>query len=291
MGSIDRFLDDMKEKSKNYQRALRIDLEDAQAHFGNLATVTGPEMREYFRGLKEKYSAGTVNRKIASLRAFYRWLQAEGEIDQNPMVDVRMLPVPGRDEIKCLTPAQVEFLLAAAKGDVRDYALLRFMFDTATRAEEVTRVTVDDFKRARRSKKIKIHGKGGDEKYVAFGSPKTIAAVNAYLRERPDSEYQELFLSRLGKPLSTRAVYDIVRKYMLLANAKYNGKCNIPAELMHPHTLRHTAIKNYWNVTRDLKKTKDFARHGSISTTLRYTTGVDFEEQADDVKRLPWNEF
>jgi len=174
---------------------------------------------------------------------------------------------------------------------VRDYAIIRMMLDTAMRAEEVTRITVDDFRRAKTAKKIGIIGKGGKKKYVAFGSPKTIKAINAYLKIRPESEHDNLFLNRLGKPMSTKAIFNLVRKYMLLANARYNKKCNIPEDLMHPHTLRHTAIKNYWNVTRDLKKTKDFARHGSISTTLRYTTGIDFEEQTADIVKMPWNGF
>lgn len=263
--------------------------------YGDLLNISGAELREYFREMSTKVKPSTVNTKITSIRAFYRWAKVEKIINEDPAEgNLRMLENPAVGEITYVTPRQVDYILSVARENIRDYAVFRLMLDTAARANELVSVRVCEFREALKEIKIILHGKGvngGKNEYVSFGGNiKTVRAIKEYLKNRKtDSEY--LFPNKVGDRMSTRSLQNIVKKYMLLANAKWNNKCNIPNDVMHPHTLRHTAIKNFWNITKDPKATMDFARHRSFNTTLRYINGTDFGGQVKEINKLPWNEL
>lgn len=252
-----------------------------------LPEMDAVQLRSYFRQLT--LSPATVNARIWAARQFFTWAHAANIVAENPMEYVKSLKITREMDVKRLAPTEVEYLLLASRKHVRDNAIIRFMLDTAARVAEVTSVTVDDFKKAVYSGKIVLHGKGGYDEYVSFANPETIKAVKAYLRTRSDdSPY--LFVSRLSARITPRAIQHLVKKHMLQANARYHGKCNIAQELMHPHTLRHTAIDEFYRHSRDAVATMRYGRHKSFSSTLVYVNAQDFNQQDAVISQAPWNQ-
>ena len=289
---IDEFLEAQEDKSENTLLSLKLHITELSNHFDKLLEVTGPQLKSYFREMRQMAKPATINAKMSSARAFYKWLRINNRIFEDPtQYDLENVPNSKVNDLKHLTVDEVGYVLLAARGNVRDYAIIRFMLDTACRVGEVVNITIPQFNLALKEKKIRILGKGrhgGKIRYVAFNSPKTIKAIKNYLDTR-DDESNILFISKFKDKMHERSVQKIVKKYMHLANAKWHGKCKIDASIMYPHVFRHTAVTEFYKKSRDIMATKDFAGHDSINTTVRYVHLVGLLEQGKTQQQLPWN--
>lgn len=260
---------------------------------GDVCDVTPVELKGYFKDLAQmgKYKPATINLRISLARGMYSWLVSKKLVSEDMMILVKNVHDPDKRRVKRITIDEVEYTLLAARENKRDYAMLLFFLATACRVSEICRVRLWEFKRAINSGVLMLHGKGrgsGKDEAVAFNNPKTIKAIKKYLKERQDdSDY--LFVTHLGNKMGSRSIQQIVKKYMLLANAKYHKQCQIEEGLMHPHTLRHTAIDEFWKNSREPVATKDFGRHGSFTTTLIYINQTDFKQQGSVVNKAGWN--
>jgi integrase/recombinase XerC len=210
----------------------------------------------------------TVNRALASLRGFYRWLVRFGYRKDNPTELVSSLKIPKTLPVFLWVEEMAAFAAlpdhARILWPLRDKALLLIMYSGGLRISEVVTLTVgrvaEDLSGAR------IIGKGDKERYVFF-SGEAVQALKAYLPVRQERLRQEnlgdrLFLNQKGKGVSVSGVRWIIHQY-----AQRSGL----QKRLHPHALRHSFAAHLVNAGCDVRVVQALLGHESIATTQRYT--------------------
>ena len=231
--------------------------DDVRAFLGHVQTAGG--------------SARTAARKLASIRAAYRFYIRVGELAENPAQNVKA-PRLSRELPDVLTIPEVTALLEAPDASnalgLRDRALLETLYSAGIRASELAGLSIRDVDLAGGT--LRVLGKRRKERLAYLGQPAT-DAVNDYLRVRSeigDPTHDRLFLNHRGGPLTTRSVQRIVDKY---ATQALPGRSDIT-----PHTLRHTFATHMLNAGADLRVIQELLGHESLSSTQIYThVGID----------------
>ena len=234
-----------------------------------LPEVDRIEMRRYLGILKEKgLSPSSMGRKVASLKAFFRFLQDEGTLDRDPALALRAPRKPRRLP-RLLTEEEVTRLLETPFPEdffgIRDRAILEVLYSTGVRVSELTQLRKGDLDLARGIGKVM--GKGRKERLVLVGRPAR-KAVKEWLRERESLRRRLgqvegwLFLGHKGKGLTTRRVAQILEKAGRLAG--------LPGRV-HPHLLRHSFATHLLNRGADLRLVQEMLGHSSLAATQIYT--------------------
>lgn len=164
-------------------------------------------------------SAATVNRKMASIRAFYKFLNAEGIVDFNPTLDIKP-PKIARKEIQYLTIEEVETLLAtpddSVKG-IRDKAILEVLYATGVRVSELIQMELEHVNL--RMGFVTCTGEHGKARIIPLGRPSREALEN-YIYECRDKlikdkskNIQTLFLNYYGNCMTRQALWKILKEY------------------------------------------------------------------------------
>jgi site-specific recombinase XerD len=225
------------------------------------------DLRRYLAVLLgEGVAAASVRRKVSTIRSFYRWLRAEGLLDNDPFFGVTGPKAPKRLP-QILTPQDIDALLAAADGDkpadLRDRALLELVYASGLRVSEAASLDVAEVDV--RDRTVRVRGKGNKERVGVFGRPAQ-AALRRYLAKgRPELAARKetaLFLNRDGGRLSARSVQTIVRKYAT--------KAGLP-KAVHTHLLRHSFATHLLDGGADLRVVQELLGHESPNTTQIYT--------------------
>ncbi len=225
-------------------------------------------LRRYLVWLEDrKLAATTVQRKLSSVRAFFRFLQKEGLIDQHPATGLRKRRTP-RNLPGALEMQEVEALLKApdctsAIGR-RDRAILEVMYSAGTRAAETVGLDWSDIDL--NGGIARVRGKGRKERLAALGSH-SIKALKDYQRdeERPRPALDSLnavFLNQRGGRLTTRSLGRIVERYRLQAGIHRHAT---------PHSLRHSFATHLLDRGADLRAVQEFLGHAHLVTTQIYT--------------------
>jgi len=240
---------------KNY----KIDLEDFFKYVKD-QKVDASLVREYLKFLYEKkYSSRTISRKVSTLKSYYKYLESENIIDDNPL-ELISNPKIEKTLPNYLNYEDLERLLSAPditkKEGLRDALLLEMLYSSGCRVSEISNIKIKDINF--KDRKIIILGKGNKERYVFYGS-KCENLLNKYL-EKEVHEY--LFTNKHGNRLNERTIRKIVED-----NAK---KARLEVHVT-PHTLRHTYATHLLNDGADLKSVGDLLGHENLSTTQIYT--------------------
>jgi integrase/recombinase XerD len=226
------------------------------------------ELISYLARLKgEGLAAKTVNRALAALRGFYKYLLREKRLDSTPVAHIELarvwmhLPdVLSREEMNLLL-MQPGLATPAA---LRDTAMLELLYATGIRVSELTGLTVNSVNW--QVGYLVAMGKGSKERIVPMGQT-AYNHVKRYLEgARPRflkvQESDILFLNRAGKGLTRQGCWKIVKKYAAQANL---GK------KVHPHTFRHSFATHLLEGGADLRSVQIMLGHADISTTQIYT--------------------
>ncbi len=233
---------------------LAVDASDIAAHCGEL--------------VRQGLSAASVARHVATLRSFYRFLSVEGLYDGDPTA--WEAPRRARRLPEAVSQRDIERLLAAPDvrnpGGARDKALLELMYAAGLRVSEAAGLSLGDVDFA--AGFVKCRGKGDKERIVPVGRT-ALAALKAYLdTERKGlsgrargKEVRAIFLSRSGRPLERVAIWNLIRKWALVAGIRR----------IHPHTLRHTFATHLLKGGADLRVVQEMLGHADIATTQIYT--------------------
>ena len=223
-------------------------------------------IREWLGSLySQKLSAVSMRRKLAALRAFFRFLAREGAISMNPARLVRTPKAPVRLPA-VMTEAQVNGLLdevAAGKLErphpARDVAIFEFLYGCGLRVSELVGLNLDDIDR--RERWLRVRGKGRKERQVPYGA-KAEAALERYLPERKAPQEVALFLNQRGGRLTDRGVRLIVKLYATVLTADPS---------VHPHSFRHAYATHLLADGADLRAIQELLGHARLSTTQKYT--------------------
>jgi len=213
--------------------------------------------------------ATTVRRKLAALRSFYRHLQREGTVADNPFSSLRG-PRKAKTLPKVLSVGDVESFLAQpgkefAAGRIgereflRDSALFETLYSTGCRIGEVVPLRWSDVDFARGT--AIVTGKGSKDRLVILG-PKALDALGRLRGASAADADGAVFASPAGKPVSPRLVERRMKRYL--------AEAGLPADLT-PHKLRHSFATHLLDAGADLRSVQEMLGHSSLSTTQVYT--------------------
>ncbi len=272
--------------SMNSLRAYRIDffqfveflrsrkLEDIHA-----AEVKKDDLSVYIKGLLQKYSTRTCKRKIASIKAFFNYLEYEDIIEVNPFRKIRVKFKEPQRLPKTMTSNEVETILRSlyiknkkgiSKYKELDYwrniTCVELLFSSGMRVGELCNLRVDSIDL--QAKTVRIIGKGDKERIIYLASADAIEALRKYAALRnalyPDAKF--FFTRNNGQ----RYCEDSVRKLVHCLGAE------ILQRRITPHMFRHTFASLLLGNNVDIKVIQELLGHSSIATTqiyLHLTTG------------------
>lgn len=261
---------------RNYDgdlRGLLAFLEERQIDPRALSRQT---FREYLsRLVADGISLGSIQRKVSAARGFYRWLQAQGLMEANPLANVKGPRKPRRLP-SFLTHDEVTALISCPQGSrpqaIRDRAILELLYATGMRVSEIVALDLDDVDLDAQS--VRVVGKGNKERMVVMGEPAR-EALERYLREaRPKlaaGPERAFFLNRDGGRLSVRRVQLMLRKYAAAAGL---GK------RAYPHLLRHTFATHLLDGGADLRVVQELLGHANVNTTQVYLHVTEERQRA-----------
>lgn len=208
----------------------------------------------------------TIRRKLASLRALFRFLSREHRIEGNPARLLRLPKMPKTLPDVPNTEVTNELVDGTSRDDLerpfpeRDRLLLELLYGCGLRVSEAVGLDLQDFDRTERW--LRVRGKGRKERQVPYGS-KSAGALARYLEVRQsETEPHALFLNYLGGRLTDRGARDIVKFYA----THVTGDSSI-----HPHTLRHAFATDLLSHGADLRAIQELLGHARLSTTQKYT--------------------
>lgn len=262
-----RYLEVQRDASPHTIRAYRKDLDDFSAFVkkDDPAEIEMIDVRAFVaRQIKDGRSKTTAGRRLASVRAFMKFLYREGYIKANP---AKLVTTPKAPKLlpKFLSVDDAFSLIEKPEGigllPARDRAVLELFYSSGLRVAEMAGLTVDDVNT--REGMVKVRGKGKKERLVPMGS-KAVDAIKTYLVEKNLLKRKDpaMFLSRSGRPLTDRSIRRIVVKYARMIGI--SGPVG-------PHTLRHSFASHLLQGGADLRVIQELLGHASLSTTQKYT--------------------
>ncbi|MEN6423529.1 MAG: tyrosine recombinase XerC [Smithella sp.] len=218
----------------------------------------------------QKVKKVTVNRKISSLRSFYKYALRKGKIGKNPAEMIQTLKTEKYMPKFLSVDEMFEVLNAQNNNSVsglRDRAMLELFYSCGLRLSELAGLDVIDIDF--NQKLIKVRGKGRKERIVPVGGP-ALKAVREYLgkvgeigsNNGTDYFKKPLFLNMHGRRITTRSIARIVNEA--------TGKSGIGRKIS-PHALRHSFATHLLNAGADLRSIQELLGHESLSTTQKYT--------------------
>ncbi|WP_418550550.1 tyrosine recombinase XerC [Parabacteroides goldsteinii] len=222
--------------------------------------------------MDEKISPVSVNRKLSSLKSFFKFLMKQGSISVNPLRLItgpktkKPLPYFVRDK-------EMELLLDGDGFDedfegVRDRLILEMLYDTGIRRSEL--IGIQDFDVDFGAMQIRVTGKRNKQRLIPFaeGLKNLIQAYTEVRNREVGSESGWFFVRKNGEQLSAGIVYTIVKKKL----------SEIPTLAKRsPHVLRHSFATSMLNNGAELNAVKELLGHSSLASTSVYTH-TTFEE-------------
>lgn len=226
---------------------------------------------DYVLGLKRKnYAEATVARKVAAIKSFFQYMQAEGAIGTNPAENIDS-PRVGRSLPKPLSVSEVDELLEQplkrnTPEAKRDRAMLELLYATGLRVTELVSLNIDDINMSPPHPYVRCLGKGQKERTIPIHEQAATAVVDFINDGRPalvkNRAENAVFVNRRGERLTRQGFWLILKQYAKEANI---GKP------VTPHTLRHSFATHMLRGGAPLRNVQELLGHANISTTQVYT--------------------
>ncbi|NMC21239.1 MAG: tyrosine recombinase XerC [Thermogutta sp.] len=231
--------------------------------------ITVSDLRGYVAAMHEAdYAAGTIARRLASLRSFFRFGMREGWVNDNPAKPLRN-PRKPRNLPHVLSTEEIGRLLQAPPANdpmgLRDRAILETMYSAGLRISET--VGLNDADLDLNEGIVRVRGKGKRERLAPLGSY-AARAVRRWLQVRrlhpslSESMDRPLFVNRFGRRLTTRSVARMLEKYLRQTGLDRRTT---------PHTLRHSFATHLLDRGADIRSVQELLGHKSLVTTQIYT--------------------
>lgn len=235
--------------------------------------------------LAKKVTNRTVNRKIASLKAYYKFLVKTGKLKLNPLARHKALKTPKKVEVP-FSENEMDLLLreiAFAPGfeGSRDKLIIDLFYTTGVRRSELIELRLKDVDLQRNT--IKVLGKRNKERFIPLLNA-TRELLEQYLQERNAlkaiKDEQHVFLTAAGKKIYATLVYRIINACLSQVSSKVKKS---------PHVLRHTFATHLLNKGADLNSVKELLGHASLASTQVYTHSSIAELQKVHARSHPRN--
>lgn len=205
----------------------------------------------------------SVNRKLSSLRAFFRWLKKESQIDVNPMLKIsgpknsKRLPSFAKESE--LLSEKLDLVFSTDFNGIRDRLIFEFFYQTGIRLSELVQLKKSDIN----NDTIKVLGKRNKERIIPISKElnEQIVNYNQYIQNL-NIESPYFFVLNNGNKVYPKFVYRKINYY--LSGVTNLDKCS-------PHVLRHTFATHMLNNGAGLETLKDLLGHANLSATQIYT--------------------
>lgn len=216
---------------------------------------------------REGRKPSTISRRLAALKAFYRFLVNEGQIPKDPTANLES-PRLGQRLPKVLTSAEVDILLAQPRvGEptgIRDKAMLELLYATGIRVSELVSLNIDQVNLEQGY--VRCFGKGSKERIVPLGSMASRYISEYIIRGRAKltkgKTDDALFVNQHGRRLTRQGFWKIIKKYSVMGNINKD---------ITPHTMRHSFATHLLENGADLRSVQEMLGHADITTTQVYT--------------------
>ncbi|MCB0651257.1 MAG: tyrosine recombinase XerC [Saprospiraceae bacterium] len=217
--------------------------------------------------MSEGYSARSVRRKLSTLKTWFHFLMKRGAVLHDPMLKVNLPKVEKRLP-SVVRPESLDLLFSEIPfgndfEGVRNRLILEMLYATGMRRSELLFLRASDINFAKRY--LKVTGKGNKQRLIPFGKSLD-KSINDYLdirnAEFPGSSKEVLFLTRKGKPIYPKLVYNIVKTNLSkVTSVDHRG----------PHVLRHSFATHLSENGADLNAIKELLGHSNLAATQIYT--------------------
>lgn len=234
----------------------------------DLKTVNYTLVRSWIVNLFEnKINNRSINRKISSLKAFYKFLLKTKQIEENPLAMHKSLKVSKKLQIP-FSENEIKKVIDGFESNedfenIRDKTIVELFYATGMRKSELIQLKISDIDLHKKS--LKILGKRNKERIVPIINT-AYETLLKYIEHRKEIENKEsgqyLFLSKKGVKISQTLVYRIINNYFSTISSK---------EKNSPHILRHSFATHLLNEGADLNAIKELLGHSSLASTQVYT--------------------
>lgn len=272
---IERFLDAMwmeRGLSENTLAAYRADLQSLKswmdAHSIDLLDAQRDHLLNFVAWRVEAGARPrSTARQLSSIRRFYRFMQREGLVRNDPSENIEM-PRLSRPLPKSLTEEEVESLLSVPNVDeplgMRDRAMLETLYATGLRVSELVKLKSNQINL--RQGVVRITGKGSRERLVPLGEEaqrwleRYLEGARGEILHERQTDF--LFPTRRSDAMTRQAFWHIIKRYAAKAGIR---------KPLSPHTLRHAFATHLLNHGADLRVVQMLLGHSDVSTTQIYT--------------------
>lgn len=261
-----------KRYSKHTLLSYQNDLEQFFAYLASqfdapaIEQITAMYVRSWLAELKEeKISSKSINRKISSLKSFFKYQLKTGQLEKSPMATVTAPRVNKR------LPVFVEQKDMATLFDYVEFAdnwkgrterlVLQLFYSTGMRLSEL--INLKESQLDLSQMQVKVVGKGNKERVIPVPA-ELLQQIQEYVQEKPVKEpgVSNVFVTEKGKPLHPRSVYAFVKQYL--------GQVTT-IQKKSPHILRHSFATHLMNNGAELNAVKELLGHSSLAATQIYT--------------------
>lgn len=266
-----------KELNPKTLKAYRIDLGQFMQFLTEKKCEADKEgITSYLFHLHDTYKQKTTKRKIASLKAFFNYLEYEEKIESNPMNRVRVKFKEERVLPRSVPYEIIERLLAVMYSQyeqgkreekpfwqtirVRDIAIIELLFIAGVRISELCDLRKEDLNLIEGT--IRVYGKGSKERIIPIGNQEVIALLKEYNHCLQRENRRYFFLNRYGEKISPQSVRLMIRKNVKEANISMH---------ITPHMFRHSFATLLLEQDVDIRIIQNLLGHSSIVTTQIYT--------------------
>lgn len=253
-------------------------------------------VKNYLEFIMPDFKPKTVKRKMATLKAFFNFLQFENEIESNPFTKIRIKIKEGKKVPRIIEPQIIKELYKylyekiditnkksySYKVLTRDIAVIELLFATGLRVSElsnlkISAIDLNDYT-------IRIVGKGNKERLIPICNPHTTKALKQYylLYKNQINDTDYFFINRLNKRFSEQSIRMMIKKYISAINIDKN---------ITPHMFRHSVATMLLENEVDIRYIQDLLGHSSINTTQIYLSVNKKKQRTILTKNHPRNDF
>ena len=275
--NIRSFLDYLKFQKRYSQHTITSYQNDLSSFFdylrmqfdeSQLQSIKPAFIRTWLAQLKsEGISSKTINRKISSLRSFFKYNIMQGQIEASPMATI-ISPKVGKRLPQFVEKKDMDTLFEHVEFPDNwtgrtERLLLLILYNTGMRQAELIGLKENQIDKLNSA--IKVLGKGSKERLIPLNN-KLLQDMSAYAAEKKihfsDADPVFLLVNEKGKKLYPRYVYNVAKKYLSLVTT---------IDKKSPHILRHTFATHLTNNGADLNAVKELLGHSSLAATQIYT--------------------
>lgn len=241
----------------------------------NVSDINSAQIESYIANLHKLYKPKTVKRKIASIKAFFHYLEYRDILEKNPF---NKMIIKFREPVilpKTIPIPSVEALLSTIyhqyhnaptdfqrKNALRDVAVIELLFSTGIRISELCCLCPSDVSLS--EKTVLIYGKGSKERKIQIGADDVAAILSEYFHayNKEIQTANRFFVNQSGKPLSDQTIRRMINKYTYMAAISQH---------ITPHMFRHTFATSLLEADVDIRYIQEMLGHSSINITQIYT--------------------